>query len=101
MLTCDPGVTPAVKMRHNRLDVMKRPLMLNQDSARGAPDVFLARRAAKIDALPAVAWNGLTLRSMRCVGGAHPHVVYVPEGYLWSLVSLDGHFTCLCEWERP
>lgn len=57
------------------------------------------KRAAEIAALPAVAWKGHTLRTVRCAAefGQGPHLIHLPEAVLWSLFRLD-HF--VCPWHR-
>lgn len=53
-------------------------------------------RWVEILALPEVTWKGRTLRTIHCHGtsGKGPHDCNVPEGLLWSLMSLDG-FLCV------
>lgn len=53
------------------------------------------RRAAQIAAVPAVDWHGRTLRTLTCAGpyGKGPHLQYLPEAVLWSLIDL-AYFVC-------
>ena len=54
-----------------------------------------AQRAAAIAALPSKDWRGVRVYLIRCDGpfGCGPHMQYVPEGLLWSLLDLN-HFLC-------
>lgn len=53
-------------------------------------------RECEIAALPTVKWKGKALRTIRCHGtsGKGPHDCNVPEGLLWSLMSLTA-FLCV------
>ena len=57
--------------------------------------VGYCERAQAIDALPAVAWRGQTLRTLTCHGtrGKGPHPTNVPEALLWSLIDFRA-FRC-------
>jgi hypothetical protein len=52
-------------------------------------------RAREIARLPAKSWRGVRVYAMTCEGpfGRGPHVQFVPEYVLWSLISLR-HFFC-------
>lgn len=52
-------------------------------------------RQAQINQLPRVEWKGKPLFTLRCNGtsGKGPHNCNVPEGLLWSLISLN-RFLC-------
>ena len=50
------------------------------------------QRAHEIAALESKRWRGVRVYRIQCDGpfGNGPHVMYVPAGMLWSLISLDG-----------
>lgn len=58
--------------------------------------VLTRLREAEIGQLPKVTWKGRDLYTLRCHGtsGKGPHDCNVPEGLLWSLMSLK-HFLCV------
>ena len=53
-------------------------------------------RESEIASLPRVEWKGKQLRTIRCHGtsGNGPHDCNVPEGLLWSLMTLK-EFLCV------
>lgn len=55
----------------------------------------VAQREADIAALPSKDWNGSQVFQVMCEGpfGKGPHVQFVPEYVLWSLIDLR-HFMC-------
>lgn len=60
---------------------------------RGAAAV--EQRAKDIAALPSKDWRGVHVVALRCEGpfGRGPHVQFVPEYLLWSLIDLR-HWIC-------
>ena len=52
-------------------------------------------RAREIAALPSKDWRGVRVFRLACEGpfGRGPHVLWVPEYVLWSLIDL-GHYVC-------
>lgn len=60
---------------------------------RGVEEVPCRERA--IAALPSKDWHGVRVFALRCDGpfGRGPHVQWVPECVLWSLIDLR-HFLC-------
>ncbi len=55
----------------------------------------LARRTRAIAALPSKDWRGVRVFAVTCEGpfGRGPHVQWVPECVLWSLIDVR-HFVC-------
>lgn len=53
------------------------------------------RREAEIAALPQVVWKGRTLYTLQCQAetGRGPHLVNLPELWLWALIDLR-RFRC-------
>ena len=61
----------------------------------GDGDSALFKRASQIQWLPSKDWKGGMVFQVHCDGdyGRGPHDHFVPEGILWSLISVD-HYRC-------
>ncbi len=75
---------------HDRVLATSRQAFIE---TRGSQDV--KSREAAIASLQSKMWRGIPVFELRCAGpfGRGPHVQWVPEYLLWSLIDLS-HFLC-------